>query len=284
MIAVSGREETDATGPGGGAERHPVPEGSPVVYPVFDAWSTRLLDVGFDLAAGANTDLYVLDAATDRTAPEVQSFADEHRTARSDHVDVDVYGVAPDGDATGAVRHVVERYDAGLLLLGEQTPRTLTDVVRGDVTRRVPCDAVVVNKLRETPTVASILVPVAEGPHSGVSVRVAGALARTTGAWVELLHVSTAVDADGAEAHAQSLFADGRTQIPPDVDVDTWHLEADDVVRAIAEQTRHYDVTVVGSPQKGRLKRFLFGSTAGEITSEAENTVLTARRGDVRFL
>jgi len=281
MVAVSGREETDTTRSGAGTEHSPVPDGRPVVYPVFDAWSTRLLNVAFDLAAGANTDLYVLDAATDRTAPEVQAAADEHRT-ESDHIDVDVYGVAPDSDAVGAVRHVVERYDAGLLLLGGETPGSLTDVIRGDVTRQVPCDAVVVNQLREAPTVASILVPVAEGPHSGLSVRVAGALARATGAWVELLHVSA--DADGAGSHAESLFADGRTQIPPDVDVDTWHLEADDVVEAIAEQSRHYDVTVVGSPQKGRLKRFLFGSTAGEITSEAKNTVLTACRGDVRFL
>lgn len=284
MIAVSGREDTDASRAGAGARKETVSDGRPVVYPVFDAWSTRRLDLAFDLAAGAGSDLYVVDAATDRTAPEVQTRADEHRVESGDYSDVDVYGVAPDGDAIGTVRYVVERYDAGLLLLGEETPGSLTDVVRGDVTRQVPCDAVVVNQLRETPTVASILVPVADGPHSGVSVRVAGALARATGAWVELFHVSADTDADGAETRARELFADGHTQVPPDVHVDTWHLEAEDVVTAISEQSRHYDVTVVGSPQKGRLRRLLFGSTAGEITSEAENTVLTARQGDVRFL
>jgi nucleotide-binding universal stress UspA family protein len=284
MIAVSGRGGTDASRAGTGAHEETVPDGHPVVYPVFDAWSARRLDLAFDLAAGASTDLYVVDAATDRTAPEVQTRADEHRVESGDYSDVDVYGVAPDGDAIGTVRYVVERYDAGLLLLGGETPGSLTDVVRGDVTRQVPCDAVVVNQLRETPTVASILVPVADGPHSGVSVRVAGALARATGAWVELLHVSVNPDADGAQTRARELFADGRTHVPPDVHVDTWHLEAEDVVAAISEQSRHYDVTVVGSPQKGRLRRLLFGSTAGEVTSAAENTVLTARQGDVRFL
>lgn len=283
MIAVSEREEADAAGAGARTE-NPARSGHPVVYPVFDAWSTRRLDMALDFAAGAGTDLYVLDAATDRTAPEVQAHADEHRKTRDDQPDVDVYGVAPEGDAVAAIRNVVDRYDAGLLLLGEETPRSLTDVVRGDVARRVPCDAVVVNKLRETPTVASVLVPVGEGPHSGVSVRVAGAMARATGAWIELLHVSENTDAEEATERAEELFADARTQVPPGVDVDTWHLEADDVVDAIADQSRHYDVTVVGSPQKGRLQRFLFGSTAGEITSEAENTVLTARQGDVRFL
>jgi nucleotide-binding universal stress UspA family protein len=254
-----------------------------VVYPVFDDWSTRRLDMAFDLAAGADTDLYVLDAATDSTAPEVQARADERRVASGDYRDVDVYGVAPRSDPVAALTTVVERHDAGLLLLGEETPGSLTGVVRGDVTERVPCDAVVVNKLREMPTVASILVPVGEGPHSGVSVRIAGALARATDAWVELLHVSPDPGAAEAEARAEELFADARMQVPPGVDVDTWHLEAEDVVDAIAAQSRHYDVTVVGSPQTGRLRRFLFGSTAGEITSEAESTVLTARQGDVRF-
>lgn len=279
MIAVSGRNDAEATGAGGRTC-----QGSrPVVYPVFERWSTRRLELALDVAAGAGADLYVLDAVTGRSAMEVQAAADEHRKAGDELVrDVDVYGVAPEGDALAAVTNVVERYDAGLLLLGEETPASLTDVVRGDVTRRVPCDAVVVNKLRETPTVASILVPIAEGPHSRVSVRVAGALARASDAWIELLHVSADTDAD--EARVQDMFAQARRQVPEAVDVDTWHLEADDVPTAIAEQSPHYDVTVVGSPQTGRLRRFLFGSTAGEITSEAENTVLTARRGDVQFL
>lgn len=284
MIAGSGRDGTEVSRPSLLADGSHVPAGRPVVYPVFEAWSKRRLDLALDLAAGARTDLYVLDAATDRTAAQVQASADEHRTEQSRQQDIDVYGVAPESDPVTAVTDVVERYDAGLLVLGEETPRSLTAVVRGDVTRRVPCDAVVVNKLRQTPTVASILVPVARGPHSGVSVRVAGALARATGAWVELLHVSADPDAEAAVTRAQDLFTDGRSQVPPAVDVDTWHLEADDVLAALSEQSRHYDVTVVGSPQKGRIQQFLFGSTAGDISSRAENTVLTARQGDVRFL
>jgi nucleotide-binding universal stress UspA family protein len=284
MIAGSGRDGTEVSRPSLLADGSHVPAGRPVVYPVFEAWSRRRLDLALDLAAGARTDLYVLDAATDRTAAQVQASADEHRAEQSRQQDIDVYGVAPESDPVTAVTDVVERYDAGLLVLGEETPRSLTAVVRGDVTRRVPCDAVVVNKLRQTPTVASILVPVARGPHSGVSVRVAGALARATGAWVELLHVSADPDAEAAVTRAQDLFTDGRSQVPPAVDVDTWHLEADDVLAALSEQSRHYDVTVVGSPQKGRIQQFLFGSTAGDISSRAENTVLTARQGDVRFL
>lgn len=278
MVAVSGRDDADAAG----TETGPTGVDRPVVYPVFGAWSNERFRLALDLAAGAGTDLFVCDTVTDRTAAEVQSFADRQRRAEDDVRDVDIYGVAPDGDAVPAVRGVVERHGAGLLLMGEETPASLTDIVKGTVAERVPCDAVVVNKLRETPTVASILVPVANGPHSGVSVRVAGALARATDAWVELLYVSD--DADADEERANRLFADARTHIPAGVDVDTWHLEAPDVSEAIVHHSSHYDVTVVGSPQKGRLRRFLFGSTTGEIASEADNSVLTAHRGDVRFL
>lgn len=277
MIAVSGRDDAESTG----AETGPPAGGRPVVFPVFDAWSARRFELALGFAAGAGSDLYVLDAATDRSAEEVRSLALDHREdAAEANRDVDIYGVTPGGDSVAAVTEIVERYGAGLLVLGEATPASLTDVVRGDVTERVPCDAVVVNKLRETPTVASILVPIADGPHSGVSVRVAGALARATDAWVELLHVGPS----DQEAHAADLFRDASRHIPADVEVDTWHLEGEDVVEAIADQSPHYDLTVVGSPQKGPLRRFLFGSTTGEITSEAENTVLTTRRGDVRFL
>jgi nucleotide-binding universal stress UspA family protein len=278
MIEVSGRDDPDVASPGTAVEV----ADRPVVYPVFGSWSRRRFELAAALAAGAETDLIVLDVAADRSRSEsARGLAGSRFRGESDARDVDVHTLAPDGDPSQAVTAVVERFGAGLVLLGEETPDSLTDLVRGDVTERVPCDAVAVAKLRETPTIASILVPVADGPHSGVSVRVAGALARATDAWVELMHVSAGDGAD--ERRAERLFADARTHIPADVDVDTWHLDASDPAETIVEQSRHYDVTVVGSPQKGRLRRFLFGSTAGEITSEAENTVFTAHRGDVRF-
>ncbi|MFT4889384.1 MAG: hypothetical protein ACI9YT_000293 [Halobacteriales archaeon] len=56
---------------------------------------------------------------------------------------------------------------------------------------------------------------------------------------------------------------------------DTWLLEAEDVAEAIVEQSADYDATVLGALRKGRLRRFLFGSTTGAVQDRAESAVLT---------
>lgn len=54
-------------------------------------------------------------------------------------------------------------------------------------------------------------------------------------------------------------------------------LEADDVADAIVEQSAYYELTVIGAPTTGRLRRLIFGSTNRSIRGSARSVVLSAR-------
>lgn len=54
-------------------------------------------------------------------------------------------------------------------------------------------------------------------------------------------------------------------------------LEADDVANVIIDQSEYYPLTVLGAPTKGRLRQFVFGSTAQDIRAGAQSAVLVGR-------
>ncbi|MBP1987074.1 universal stress protein [Halolamina salifodinae] len=139
-----------------------------------------------------------------------------------------------------------------------------------------PVDTVVANGCGELDDLASILVPVAGGPHTELTVRVARALAAHTDAWIELFTVvpknPSAERRSGGAEHlaAARRFLDGFESF------DTWLYEADDPATAIAEQSTYYDAIVMGAPTKGRLERMVFGSTPDSVDESVDIPVVTA--------
>lgn len=128
--------------------------------------------------------------------------------------------------------------------------------------------------------VSSILVAVAGGPHSGGAVETARALAVEHDAWVDLLHVVEPDASDERQAQARQFLEESQQRLEEFDRHDTWLLGADDVVDAIAEQSAYYDVTVLGGPRSGRLRRSIFGSTTSEVETSAKSAVLTVWSGD----
>ncbi|NHX36350.1 MULTISPECIES: universal stress protein [Halolamina] len=152
--------------------------------------------------------------------------------------------------------------------------------LRRETTDRIvansPTDTVVANGCGELDDLASILVPVAGGPHTELTVRVARALAERENAWVELFTVVPAdADADRRSAAAGHL-AEARQYLGEFEEFDTWLYEADDPASAIAEQSAYYDAIVMGAPTKGRLKRVVFGSTPDSVDECVDIPVITA--------
>lgn len=152
---------------------------------------------------------------------------------------------------------------------------TLRRSVVKRIAARADCDVVAVYGPGSIEGLASILVPVAGGPHSELAVEVAGALAAAEGAWVDVLHVIPP-DASDREREEGEEYLDRALSSLDGDRADRWLLEAEEPAEAIVEQTGRYSATVMGTPQRSRLRRFVFGSTTDAVTTEATSPVVVA--------
>lgn len=173
-------------------------------------------------------------------------------------------------DAHGVDTLVLPGSSAGGLLRRPATER---------IAVQASADVVVVNGRAGYDGPASILLPVAGGPHSGVATDVASRVAADCDAWVDVLHV---VEEDAPERRrraAQAYVDAAARRIGCPETTSTWVLEAPAPAAAIARQSRYYGLTVVGAPTSGRLRRFVHGSTNRSVRASANSVVLSARVG-----
>lgn len=154
--------------------------------------------------------------------------------------------------------------------------RGLTD----RIVANAPTDAVVANGHGDLGDLASILVPVAGGPHTELTVEVARALANHTDAWVELFTVVPEEPTADERSTGAEYLATARQGLEGFERFDTWLYEGGDPAMAIAEQSEYYDAVVMGAPTKGRIRRTVFGSTADSVDRSVDIPVVTAVSGD----
>lgn len=141
------------------------------------------------------------------------------------------------------------------------------------------CHTVVGTRMDAFESPSSILVPVAKGPHSGLATRIAEALARAADCWIELFHVVGEDATEREKADADALLDAYEHRLGDDLDVDHHVTEAAEPAGEIIEHAGYHDVTVLGAPEKGRLRRFLFGSTTDDVERDGESgPVLTVHR------
>lgn len=190
--------------------------------------------------------------------------------------------VAMGHDARSAVASTVGRQEVSTVVVEMASEGArIRQPVAERIAMTVDADAVVANGRGNLDDLASILVPVAAGPHSGFAVDVGAALANYHGAWLELMHVLPP-SGDG-NGDGEALLAAARERAATaDVEVDARTLRAESVADALVEQSRYYDAVVLGAPSKGRLRRFVAGSTPGEVRDRAETPVLVAHRNRPR--
>lgn len=160
-----------------------------------------------------------------------------------------------------------------------------------------------VDRAERVDRVASILVAVGPGPHSGATVDLARQLADATDAWLELFHVvpsDAALDADeGVSGATDDTTGTDETNESGGVDetkdyaeagdallsaahdrlgdfdrVDRWLVKDRTAAGAIVEQSPYYDLVVVGAPTTGTVGRFVFGSTTDTVVDDAEVPVV----------
>jgi nucleotide-binding universal stress UspA family protein len=143
---------------------------------------------------------------------------------------------------------------------------------------RADCDIITVNGRQGYEEAPSILLAVADGPHSTLATDVAARVAADCDAWIDILHVVGEGATDRRRQRAEDCVEEAARRIDRPESTTTWILEAADVAEAIVEQSAYYGLTVVGAPTAGRLRQFVFGSTNRAVRDDARSVVLSVRR------
>lgn len=269
--------------------------GATILVPVFDDTPPRIiLDTAIALVEATSGELLLVKvvAVPKQTPLELtEDILDGHRRQLATALDELPETERP---TRGVVRvgHKLERIIAsavtehGVSAIAIGQPESSADSayrpVRPPLVEAVgtdaDCDLVAGIEAADYSDVASILVPIAGGPHSEFAIRFAQVLATYHDAWIELLHVIPEDASDDRVAEGERYLSRGLERIEDQETADTWLLENDDVAATIIEQSAYYDVTVIGAPQKGRLRQFVAGATTADVERGAKNTVLTVRK------
>ncbi|QFU83094.1 universal stress protein [Natronorubrum aibiense] len=202
---------------------------------------------------------------------------------------VEAHGVPVDkrirvarGVATG-ILGVADRHDVDAILLGWRGRPPRPDVVLGNhidsVLQNAACDVLVQRiKTPRPDPVESVLVPIAGGPHEGLSTDAAASIACRNDAAVTLLHVRDPDDPEQTQADAEALLANAADAFDGIPSLERELVERDDVAGTITDWTADHDVTVLGVSRGGLIQRALLGSISEAVGRHAANTVVLAKR------
>jgi len=254
----------------------------------------RLLDTAVDIARGRSLRILALHVVevpaqiplseghqlVDEDGEERAVLADAERRATDADVAVETTLRYARDVATGIVG-AVDEHDANGLLLGWHGRPRRRDIILGSFIDRVlaeaDCDVFVKRIRRPARHVDSILVPVADGPHSDLAVELAEALATEHDADIRLVHVIGPDANTAAVETAESLLAESAATLPDDCDVGTDLLRSDHVPGAINDETSYHDLTILGATRDPFLRRKLVGSVAEGVGRSAASAVLLVR-------
>ena len=265
--------------------------GERVLVPLVADEATQIVDqikVGVAIATASNGSVRIEEPQTtdDRRYRTISPAAEPEATANLVQWGLDrmapdqgrVEGILAARSIERRVREHVRHDEVDTLVL----PRTSGDGPLGfrrlrRLANRSNCNVVWINGKSGYREFASILLPIAEGPHSGLATDVAGAIAETVDAYVDILHVIPPDPDDETSLAAQERVDTAANRMELGERATPWVLEADDPVATIVEQSNYYGLTVVGAPTAGRLKQFVYGSASRSIRSAAENMVIATR-------
>ncbi len=182
-----------------------------------------------------------------------------------------------------AILNTIEQYNSDAVLMGWGGWRSRRrEVVLGSIVDTIVteanCDVLVERIDPEGQTgVESILLPTAGGPHAELAAETAGAIARATGAHVEILRVVDPDASDDERADAQETITDAVEGFD-DVEADGSVIENEDVAAAIIDQSAAHDLTIIGATREGLLQQVVFGGIPERVGEGAENTVILTKR------
>lgn len=270
---------------------HPMYASNPrILLPISTTHPDRTAALTLSLCDGFGADLYLLNPHTlpEQTPLRVTESSSDRERKVAEEV-MELSREAPQTiDVSGSVRtgrklrslidDAASEHHIDLVVLDADMFSDDFGLGRSDIrriARRASCDVLVMSGLNPADTLRTILVPIAEGPHSSLAVSVAKAIASADKSWVDVFHVISPEASESEQSEAERLLENAARKIGSDR-ADRWLLEADDAASAIIEQSEHYSLTVMGTPERNRLRRFFFGSKTDSVVTEASVPVIVA--------
>lgn len=270
--------------------------GGRIMVPIVgDEPSSALAQLALSLADD-DAEIVVLRPVSvpEQTPPKLAApQLDDHRAVLEDVVDalpetaVSVESTIRSGHGVDdIITNAVENYGITTLVLPHEAcePSSLPARVQPDLGTRTcssaECNVLVVRGADRLSDITSILVPVAGGPHSGLAITVAAALARGFDASLDVLHVIEPGASPERREQGERYLAAAVERLEDSDQYETRLVEANDIADTIIEESAAYDLTIMGAPRKGRLRRFIRGSTTPHVENGAETAVLTVNQRD----
>lgn len=265
-----------------------------VLVPVVDPEQGRILgQIGAILAQAHQGEILALHVA--RVPPQFtlgegrlflkQGRADPEAVLASAKArDVPVHTILRLGrNVAEAIRQTAIENASDLILLGwpgfTWTTGRLFGRVIDPLMVNPPTDVALVRHRVRRP-LRSILVPVAGGPTNRLAVKLAVVMASTGEngpAKVTLLHIVPPNANEADWVRAKQVFKENSEGI--DYDRLASHaVEGQNVVESVLEESKGYDLIVVGATEEPLLKNVLIGNIAEEIARRAAVTVITVER------
>ncbi len=191
-------------------------------------------------------------------------------------------------DVAEAVRKTSIENASDLLLLGWTGRTSTAERLFGEVIDPLvsdpPTDLAVVRHRARRP-VKSVLVPVAGGPNNRLAVKLAVTMAQAGEfgpAKVTLLHVAPIGPNPADLVRAEQVFKYDLEGIHYDR-VEKLVVESPNVVDAILEQAKEYDLIVIGATEEPLLRNLLIGSIGAQVAQRATVTVIMVKRRSTPF-
>ena len=275
------------------AERAPERRESQILVPIGNPdTAPQLMRTAIDLAREWEAEILVMAAVTvpqQTPLSEGRRFVERRREvleaalAQGEEAEVPVSGTIRIGHSVPeAILNTVEQEGSDVVLLGWRGRGRRRDHVLGSTIDEVVTTAradVLVERIGPAADgVDSILLPTAGGPHADLAAVVSRAIARTTGARVDVVNVVPPDATEEERARARERVDRTAAGLEGVDSVDLRLLEGDDVVTAIVEASEDHDVTIVGATREGLFQQLVFGAIPEEVGRRAANTVIMTKR------
>lgn len=265
---------------------------SRVLVPITSSSPDRAEKLALALCEGYVADLYLINPHTvpDQTPLTIP----EERMEQQREVSGEVLSILreeePSVDISGGVRvgHNLESlvtraasaHNVDLIVLDTDMFSVESRLRRSKVrriARKATCDVVVISGPGSVDDLRTVLVPIAEGPHSGLAIEVAVALLTSMDVWIDVLHIVSPSASEEDLEQAHQLLRDALDRFESER-ADDWLLEAEDVAETIIGESDQYSLTIMGTPERNRLKRFFFGSTTDSVVADSNVPVIVTWR------
>lgn len=251
----------------------------------------RLLDTVIDIAVGRSMAVLLMHVVE---VPAQVPLSEGKRLIESDGAEVRMIeqaasrcsqaGVSIDTtfryarDVANGIVSGARDHHVSMILMGWRGRPRRREIVLGTfldrVMRDAQCDMLVRRIEPPTSPISTILVPIAGGPHCGLSVEIAGAIAGQHDATVHLIHVLSSDSSSG-----EKVLSTYRSRLEDDgIETTSEIVRSDNVRSTLVDQSASHDLTILGASEQSIIRRKLVGSVAHGVGREAANQVLLTRK------